>query len=38
MHQNTLRYRTRRAVEVFGIDLHDADQRLILWLQLRLLT
>ncbi|MEU4095880.1 helix-turn-helix domain-containing protein [Streptomyces sp. NPDC026673] len=36
IHQNTFRYRVRRVGELFGVDLGDADQRLVLWLQLRL--
>lgn len=35
VHPNTLRYRLRRAVELFEIDLADADQTLVLWLALR---
>ncbi|TFC50115.1 PucR family transcriptional regulator [Cryobacterium sp. TMT2-10] len=35
VHQNTLRYRLRRAQELFGIDLDDADDTLTLWLSLR---
>jgi DNA-binding PucR family transcriptional regulator len=35
MHANTVRYRLRRAVELFGLDLDDADQMLVLWLSLR---
>lgn len=38
IHQNTFRYRIRRVGELFGVDLGDADQRLVLWLQLRLLV
>jgi hypothetical protein len=34
-HTNTVRYRLRRAVELFGLDLDDADQMLVLWLSLR---
>ncbi|MBC7442588.1 MAG: helix-turn-helix domain-containing protein [Ramlibacter sp.] len=36
VHQNTLRYRLRRAQELFEIDLDDADDTLTLWLSLRL--
>ena len=36
VHENTLRYRIRRIRELFPIDLDDPDQRLLLWLQLRL--
>lgn len=35
MHPNTLRYRLRRARELFGLDLDDPDQVLTLWLSLR---
>ncbi|WP_166789761.1 PucR family transcriptional regulator [Cryobacterium fucosi] len=35
VHQNTLRYRLRRARELFGVDLGDPDDTLILWLSLR---
>ncbi|MEU6324819.1 helix-turn-helix domain-containing protein [Streptomyces sp. NPDC047009] len=37
VHQNTFRYRIRRVGELFGVNLQDADERLVLWLQLRLL-
>ena len=37
VHQNTFRYRLRRLQELFELDLDDPDERLILWLQLRLL-
>lgn len=37
VHPNTFRYRLRRVVELFDIDLKDADERLVLELQLRLL-
>lgn len=36
VHQNTLRYRLRRAHELFGVDLSHADDTLTLWLSLRL--
>lgn len=36
VHSNTLRYRLRRTAELFDISLDDADDRLSLWLQLRL--
>jgi hypothetical protein len=36
VHANTFRYRLRRARELFGIDLSDPDERLVLTLQLRL--
>lgn len=35
LHQNTLRYRLRRANERFGIDLGNPDDTLTLWLSLR---
>jgi DNA-binding PucR family transcriptional regulator len=38
VHPNTFRYRLRRLVELFGLDLDDADERLVLELQLRLLA
>lgn len=37
IHANTFRYRLRRVVELFGLDLDDHDERLVLDLQLRLL-
>ncbi|MGH2595631.1 MAG: PucR family transcriptional regulator [Actinomycetota bacterium] len=37
IHPNTLRYRLRRAQLVFGLDLDDPDERLLVWMQLRLL-
>lgn len=37
MHPNTLRYRLRRARDLFGLDLDDPDQVLSLWLSLRCL-
>ncbi|MEU1515664.1 helix-turn-helix domain-containing protein [Streptomyces sp. NPDC005811] len=36
VHPNTLRYRIKRAGELFGIDLQDPDEALLLWLRLRL--
>lgn len=36
VHPNTFRYRISRAVELFGIDFDDADERLLLHLQLRI--
>ncbi|MEW2081936.1 helix-turn-helix domain-containing protein [Streptomyces sp. NPDC005283] len=36
VHPNTLKYRLRRARELFGIDLGHRDVRLSCWLQLRL--
>jgi sugar diacid utilization regulator len=38
VHPNTFRYRMRRLVELFGLDLDDADERVVLELQLRLLA
>lgn len=35
VHQNTLRYRLRRAHELFGIDLANPEDTLTLWLSLR---
>ena len=35
VHPNTFRYRLRRLVELSGIDLDDADERLVTQLQLR---
>jgi PucR C-terminal helix-turn-helix domain len=35
VHPNTLKYRLRRARELFGIDLGHPDDRLSCWLQLR---
>ncbi|GAA0977526.1 helix-turn-helix domain-containing protein [Acrocarpospora macrocephala] len=37
IHENTLRYRVRRLQELFGMDLADPSERLVIWLQLRLL-
>jgi sugar diacid utilization regulator len=36
VHENTLRYRIRRLQELFGVDLSDPADRLVIWLQLRL--
>ncbi|MFC5906233.1 PucR family transcriptional regulator [Streptacidiphilus monticola] len=36
IHPNTLKYRLRRAKELFGLDLDHPDDRLSCWLQLRL--
>ncbi|RAG82745.1 hypothetical protein DN069_25945 [Streptacidiphilus pinicola] len=36
IHPNTLKYRLRRAGELFGIDLDHPDDRLSCWLQLRM--
>jgi sugar diacid utilization regulator len=38
VHPNTFRYRMRRLVELFDFDLDDPDERVVLELQLRLLT
>lgn len=35
VHANTVRYRLRRARELFALDLGDPDQMLVLWLTLR---
>jgi hypothetical protein len=37
VHENTLRYRIRRLQELFEVDLSDPADRLVIWLQLRLL-
>jgi hypothetical protein len=37
VHPNTFRYRLRRACELAGVDLDDPVERLMLWLQLRLI-
>ncbi|WP_371781658.1 helix-turn-helix domain-containing protein [Streptosporangium subroseum] len=36
VHPNTFRYRLRRINEVFGLDLSDPDERLVVTLRLRL--
>jgi PucR C-terminal helix-turn-helix domain/GGDEF-like domain len=36
VHPNTCRYRLARAEEIFGFTVTDPDERLLLWLQLRL--
>jgi hypothetical protein len=36
VHRNTLRYRIRRAASLFNLDLANPDERLLVWLQLRL--
>jgi hypothetical protein len=36
VHPNTLRYRLRRAAELFEVSTDDADDRLAVWLQLRI--
>jgi hypothetical protein len=38
VHPNTLKYRLRRARELFGLDLDDPDERLSCWIQLRLVA
>ena len=38
VHPNTFRYRMRRIVELFGLDLANADERIVIELQLRLLA
>jgi hypothetical protein len=38
VHPNTIRYRLARAEEIFGFDLTNSDERLVLWLRLRLGT
>ncbi len=35
VHPNTLRYRLKRATELFGLDFSTGDEQLALWLQLR---
>jgi len=35
LHQNTFRHRMRRTTEIFGVNLDDPDERLVLWLLLR---
>jgi sugar diacid utilization regulator len=35
VHENTMRYRMRRLVEVFGLTFDNPDDRLLAWLQLR---
>ena len=37
VHPNTFRYRMRRLVEIFDLDLDDPEERLVIELQLRLL-
>ncbi|SEF96878.1 DNA-binding transcriptional regulator, PucR family [Nonomuraea solani] len=37
VHENTLRYRVRRLQTLFDVDLTDPTERLVIWLQLRLL-
>lgn len=38
VHPNTCRYRLKQARKHVGIDLDDPDERLVLWLQLRVLA
>nr|WP_240947946.1 helix-turn-helix domain-containing protein [Planosporangium mesophilum] len=38
VHANTVRYRVQKVQELLGVDLADPDDRLVLWLQLRLLA
>jgi hypothetical protein len=38
IHRNTFRYRLGRLIEISGLDLQDADERLITHLQLRFLS
>uniref|UniRef100_UPI0034DE0001 PucR family transcriptional regulator n=1 Tax=Streptomyces flavofungini TaxID=68200 RepID=UPI0034DE0001 len=38
VHPNTCRYRLRQAGRQLGIDLADPDERLVLWVQLRVLA
>ncbi|MBK0422777.1 helix-turn-helix domain-containing protein [Leucobacter sp. CSA2] len=38
VHEQTVRYRIRKAESRLGIDLFDPDRTLVLWLQLRLAT
>jgi hypothetical protein len=38
IHANTLRYRLRRATELFGVSLEHPDDRLAVWMQLRLVA
>ncbi|MER5301789.1 helix-turn-helix domain-containing protein [Streptomyces lasiicapitis] len=38
VHPNTCRYRLKQVGRQLGIDLDDADERLVLWLQLRTLA
>jgi len=36
LHQNTFRHRMRRIAELFNVDVEDPDERLVLWLLLRI--
>ncbi|MET9791672.1 PucR family transcriptional regulator [Streptomyces canus] len=38
VHPNTCRYRLKQVRKQIGIDLNDPDERLVLWLQLRVLA
>ncbi|WP_330339685.1 PucR family transcriptional regulator [Streptomyces sp. NBC_00557] len=38
VHPNTCRYRLRQLQQQVGVDLDDPDERLVLWLQLRVLA
>ncbi|MFL4479454.1 PucR family transcriptional regulator [Paeniglutamicibacter sp. ORCA_105] len=38
LHPNTLRYRIKRATELFGLDFSTGDEQLALWVQLRVAT
>lgn len=38
VHPNTCRYRLKQAGRQLGIDLEDPDERLVLWLHLRVLA
>ncbi|WP_250029164.1 PucR family transcriptional regulator [Paractinoplanes maris] len=38
VHANTVRYRLQKIQELLGLDLADPDDRLVVWLQLRLLA
>lgn len=38
VHPNTLRYRIKRATELFGLDFSTGDEQLALWVQLRVAT
>ncbi|MFC6706868.1 PucR family transcriptional regulator [Flexivirga alba] len=35
LHPNTVRYRIRRAEDLFGLKLDDADETLVIWLAIR---
>lgn len=38
VHENSHRYRMRKIVEQFGLDLDNAELRLVLWLQLQIIV